>query len=231
MMSLVDVVQRVRTRARARRSRLFRTEFRLTAETRVLDLGSEDGSSIAAVLRETPVKARNVYIADINSRAVLRGEKIYGFRPVVIPETGRLPFQDGFFDIVYCSSVIEHVTILKQSVWSLRSGRDFCSQAENRQREFAQEIIRLGKAYFVQTPNRWFPIESHTWLPFAAYLPRRALLALLRLTNRVWIKKTTPDWRLLTVSDMRRMFPDAEIERERFGGMTKSIMAIRNPAT
>jgi hypothetical protein len=47
------------------------------------------------------------------------------------------------------------------------------------------------------------------------------------VTNRVWIKKTSPDWNLLSAADMQRLFPEAEIVRERFLGLTKSVMAIK----
>src|SRR5690606_41323531 len=95
------------------------------------------------------------------------------------------------------------------------------------QQDFAREIARLGKGYFVQTPCKSFPFESHSWLPFVAYVPRPALIPLLSASNRVWIKKTTPDWHLLSESEMRRLFPDATIVKERLGGFTKSLMAIR----
>jgi SAM-dependent methyltransferase len=164
---------------------------------------------------------------DISAEMVNKGHAQYGFVPVTIAEAGRLPFEDGFFDVVYCSSVIEHVTVPKERVWAICSGSEFRRAADERQRDFAQEIRRLGKRYFVQTPNKWFPIESHSWLPFIGYLPRGWQLPILRISNRVWVKRTNPDWRLLTAADMRGLFPDAVIERERLFGMTKSIMAIK----
>ena len=75
-----------------------------------------------------------------------------------------------------------------------------------------------AKTYFVQTPNKWFPIESHTWLPFVGFVPRAAQLATIAVSNRFWIKRTSPDWHLLTAREMRTLFPDAEIRRERFLG-------------
>lgn len=224
---VLNAVTQVRTRARQKRAAIFRRCFPLDPKTKILDVGSEDGSNIAMLLRATPVKPGNVYIAYISEAAVKRGHDRYGFVPVPIPETGRLPFEDSYFDIVYCSSVIEHVTLPKADIWAMRSGRDFRERAWERQREFAREIARLGKAYFVQTPNKWFPIESHTWLPFVGYLPRNLLVPLIGVTNRVWIKRTSPDWSLLSVADMQRLFPEAEIIREEFLGLTKSLMAIK----
>lgn len=227
MSAIVQAVNGFRARARAGRASVFRRHFRLGPDSRVLDIGSENGTAIAAVLQGAGVAPGNVYIADIDREAVEGGHRLYGFSPVVIPESGRLPFDDGFFDVIYCSSVIEHVTVPKADVWAVRSGREFRRIADERQTEFAREIRRLGRGYFVQTPNRWFPIESHTWLPFVGYLPRHLLVLLLALTNRFWIKRTAPDWRLLSTREMRRLFPEARIVRERVWGMTKSIMAIK----
>lgn len=52
-------------------------------------------------------------------------------------------FQDNEFDAVFSNSVIEHVG-------------DYEAQ-----RQMANEIMRVGKRYFVQTPNFYFPIEPH----------------------------------------------------------------------
>jgi SAM-dependent methyltransferase len=214
--------------ARRKRAKFFLSRYQITEATKILDLGSEDGSAIAGILKDTAARPENIYIADINAAAVAKGAAAFGFQPVTIDEDGRLPFPDGYFDIVFCSSVIEHVTVAKEEVWTLKSGSRFKSRAATRQKSFANEIRRVGKLYFVQTPYVYFPIESHSWLPFVGYLPRRLLLPLLKLTNLFWVKRTSPDWYLLNRSELSKLFPEAEIVKERAFGLTKSIMAVRN---
>jgi len=214
-------------KARAKRAELFRRTFHLDENTKILDIGSETGSNIHAVLKGTRVRPENVYIADIQPRLIDMGATCYGYVPVHVQEAGPLPFPDHYFDIVYCSSVIEHVTVLKQSVWSVWSGRRFREAARERQKEFAQEIRRLGKRFFVQTPYRHFPIEPHSWLPFAAWLPRWALIPTLRLANIAWITEPVPDWHLLDRGEMAALFSDARILEEKSFGLTKSLMAVK----
>ena len=143
---ITGLVEHVRTRARTARATVFRHEFPVRENTRILDIGSEDGTAIARVLAGTGIPPHNVYIADIDAARVHAGQRQFGFVPVVIPESGKLPFADGFFDIVYCSSVIEHVTVPKNEVWTTRSGTSFRRRAEESQGAFAQEIRRLGKS-------------------------------------------------------------------------------------
>jgi SAM-dependent methyltransferase len=227
MSAIARIAKHVSRRARRQRAALFRSSFALGPATRILDLGSEDGSHIHDVLSGTAVTPANVYIADIKEHVVRRGQQLYGFTPVVIDQSQRLPFEDGYFDIVYSSSVIEHVTVPKEQVWGLHDGGEFRERAWRRQGQFADEIRRLGRQYFVQTPSRTFPIECHTWLPGVAWLPRWLLVPCLRLTNRFWIKSTAPDWNLLSPRQLASLFADGRIVRERFLGLTKSIMAVK----
>lgn len=191
-------------------------------------MGSENGTNIFNVLKDAAYEPENVYIADISRDAVKNGASLYGFKPVVVDESGNLPFEDGFFDIVYCSSVIEHTTVPKAELWEWRDGKKFKEASWERQSGFAREITRLGKQYFVQTPCKTFPIESHTWLPLVGHFPREVLLPILRLSNRYWVKAADPDFNLLGLSEMQQLFPDAEIVLETKYGFTKSLMAIRN---
>jgi hypothetical protein len=228
MTSLAQLFVHASQRARSKRAAIFCNYFGwIGRQTRILDLGSEDGRNIRSVLAGLDITPANVHIADIDAGAVNRGHDQYGYTPIVLSESEVLPFDDRAFDVVYCSSVIEHVTVPKSEVWSIHSGRVFRERAWTRQRAFANEIRRVAKSYFVQTPNANFPVESHTWLPFIGYLPRPLQLATLGVTNRVWIKRTAPDWNLLRRRQMQELFPDAEIVNESTLGLVKSLMAVR----
>jgi len=108
---------------------------------------------------------------------------------------------DMSFDLVHSNSVIEHV-----GGWSKIEA-------------MAREVRRLAPSYFIQTPNFWFPVEPHYKLPFVQYLP---------MPIRRAVTRDDPERiRLLSVGEMRRLFPDAELWRERLFGFTKSMVAIR----
>lgn len=78
-----------------------------------------------------------------------------------------LPFCDRSFDIVHASAVIEHV-----------GSRD-------RQRRFVEELCRVARrCVFVTTPNRFYPLEFHTLLPLAHWLPPPTFHRVLRATGR-----------------------------------------------
>src|SRR5215471_9777279 len=122
---MIGFMKNLSRRARERRAALFRNRFALDEHTRILDLGAEGGVNIHAVLAGTRVRPENVYIADIHSQHVEEGARRYGYVPVLVSEGGPLPFPDQYFDIVFCSSVIEHVTLPKNRVWKEYSTRRF----------------------------------------------------------------------------------------------------------
>jgi hypothetical protein len=187
----------------------------------ILDLGGGDGSHIAMVVPGH----RNVTIADIDRGKLDLARFRYAHKSRVLTESERLPFHDREFDIVFCSSVIEHITGPKEVVGEIRSTRVFETRATLHQHRFAEEVRRIGKSYFVQTPYKYFPIESHTSAPgFVILLPRSAQL---EIWKRWPFYNHVPDFNLLTVRDMQRFFPDAEIHLESEFGFTKSIMAVR----
>ncbi len=167
-------------------------------------------------------------IADIDLGALRRGRELYGFDTLHLDESARLPVPNNHFDIVFCSSVIEHVTVDKRDVEMMQGGHTFRQAAIERQQLLAQEIRRVSKRYYVQTPNRYFVVENHTWLPgFVVLFPRPLLLRTIRMMNKWWPKHTSADWNLLTARDMRSLFPEARILRERSFGLTKSLIAIK----
>jgi Methyltransferase domain len=125
-------------------------------------------------------------------------------------------FQDRQFDIVFSNSVIEHVG----GDWEVRS--------------MADEIRRVGKSYYVQTPNRYFPVEPHFVFPLFQFLPIRVRAVLVhtfplgwypRIPDRKEAEAAVRSVNLLSRSQVRLLFPDAETAEERLFGMAKSIQA------
>lgn len=177
---------------------------------------------------------RNVWIADSDREALEDAERRFGFRTLLLDGNERLPVADKAFDIVFCSSVIEHITGPKEeappvSKWD---GRRFAALAFDYQKRFAEEMRRVGRSCFVQTHDRYFPVEVHSWLPFAGFLPAHWQWALIRTIGRFWRPmRGQPDWALLTEKQMREFFPDAELHREKLLFFTKSLIAIRRDAS
>jgi len=125
-------------------------------------------------------------------------------------------FADGQFDIIYSNSTIEHVGNLID------------------QKHMASEVARVGKRYFVQTPNRYFPIEPHFVFPFFQFFPISLRAWLIQNFKLGWYPKiadaqqalsTVKSIRLMTKSEVQEMFPDAEIFDEKYLGLTKSFVA------
>jgi hypothetical protein len=130
-----------------------------------------------------------------------------------------LPFGDKTYDLAFSNSVIEHV---------------------GNPKAFAEEAVRVGRSYYVQTPNYWFPIEPHYMAPIVHFLPKhwRRRLAR-RFTGWGLIAKPTPEQvdyqvdttNLMKPPEVRALFPNARIDRETFLGMTKSLIAIGGEPT
>jgi SAM-dependent methyltransferase len=210
---------------RLRRGQLFIERLQPTETDKILDLGGGRGGHIAEIV---PFR-RNVTIGELDAEALKKAAETHGFGTLHLDGGERFPVADGAYDVVFCSSVIEHVTGPKEITYNLEDAGEFAASARAQQANFAAELRRIAKRYFVQTPYKYFPIEQHSFLPFfIVLLPRRWQVRLMRfLYEHRWFKPVYPDFRLLTIREMRALFPDAEIVLERYCGFVKSIVAIK----
>lgn len=138
---------------------------------------------------------------------------IRGGNACALPE-----YEDNSFDIVHSNSVIEHV-----GTWSNMA-------------DMAKEVRRLAPHYYVQTPNFWFPMEPHYRTLFFQMFPENMRARMLLKKKRGFrgphatLGAAMQDLQSVALIDFRQMtelFPDARIERERFMGLTKSLIAWR----
>ena len=192
--------------------RRFARELHIAAETRVLDVGGTPET-----WDMLPVRPRVTLLNTPRTKAELAAAGCW-----VAGDGRALPFRDAAFDVVFSNSVIEHV-----------------GDAES-QRRFAREIARVGRAYWVETPNRWFPVEQHLLTPLVHWLPKRwqrfivprftvwsALVRPSQDRRAFYLAHYLEDVRLLSAAGLAALFPDARLIRERLCGWTKSLVAVR----
>jgi hypothetical protein len=192
--------------------REFVTRLGVTSQTRILDVGGTPANWLLVEVRPR-VTLLNM------PRGQERREQGFTF---VSGDGCQLPFPDQSFEIVFSNSVIEHVGAPKQ------------------QQRFAAEVRRVGRYYWVQTPNRWFPVEQHLLTPLVHWLPANIQRAWVTKWT-VWdlVERPSPDRReyyiqhyldqvrLLSAVELAAVFPDSEILRERVLGWTKSLIAVK----
>jgi hypothetical protein len=166
------------------------------------------------------LRERKVKITILN----LHGSELIGMNAddvfeQVVGDACCLDFEDGQFDFAHSNSVIEHV-----GTW-------------RNMKAFASEARRVSKNYYIQTPYFWFPIDPHFYaFPMFHWLPRplRArlvhelpLAAAGRIRGVDRSFEAIDGARLLDASQFRFLFPDSTVRFERFMGLPKSMIAIR----
>jgi SAM-dependent methyltransferase len=156
-------------------------------------------------------------LAPVRPRVVFLNEPREEAPSTVHADGCRLPFRDGAFDVVFSNSVIEHVG------------------GPARQKQFASEVARVGRGFWVQTPNRRFPVELHLLTPFVHWLPRRWQRWMVpRFTVWSLLVRAAPDRRefflrhyldsvrLLSSEELAALFPGARLLKS-----PKSLVAYR----
>ena len=73
--------------------------------------------------------------------------------PYLVADGCYMPFADQSFDLVVSNAVIEHVGLAADQL------------------AFVAEHVRVGRDWVITTPNRWFPVESHTSTLFLHWRP------------------------------------------------------------
>lgn len=208
-------------RARARRFDQFLARFPDLGSMRVLDLGGEAHTWLGHSVRPASVLLLNLdWRAEAQKRELAGTPESEWIEPLGGDACSPPPeLAQDHFDLVYSNSVIEHVG------------------GHLRRRYFAHHVRELGDHYWIQTPYRYFPLEPHWLFPGFQFLPLRARGAV----HRRWPigssagRSDSPeravgivlDVELLSASAMSFYFPDGELLRERIGGVTKSLIAVR----
>jgi hypothetical protein len=199
-------------RMRDHRWDLFLQRFPDVGAMRVLDLGGTCGAWRAA-------KARPGHVTLLNSEDQGPGQE--DWLTVVTGDACDPPgeVRGQAFDLVYSNSTIEHVG------------------GHAKRAAFARVVRDAAPHHWVQTPNRYFPIEPHWLFPGFQFLPVPARSFVSRNWPFGWYSRRGEDRatvvegvleiELLGTTEMQQYFPDSEILPERLLGLTKSLVAVR----
>jgi SAM-dependent methyltransferase len=193
-------------RSRLRRFDTFMREMRPTPFDRVLDVGAGEGEGRGVNFFED----RYPWPAQITALALSDLPAFRRAHPsvtLVVGDGRRLPFADRSFEIAFSNAVIEHVG------------------TSDDQRRFVAEACRVADRVFLSTPNRWFPLDSHTMAPFAHWLPMRWRNAIYRTIGRGSYASERA-LRLIGTRELRAFVPDGfrvRIIRQRVAGLTANL--------
>jgi hypothetical protein len=181
---------------------------------RIIDLG---GTEVYWRIAANHVDDPRIQIELVNLDAEPTSKP--NFRSAVGNACDLADFDDMSYDLVHSNSLIEHV-----GTWDSML-------------RLAANVRRLAPAYFVQTPYFWFPIEPHFRFPLFHWVPESLRYRLIMAGDLGYMKRansvtdavrSVQNARLLDYRQFAELFPDAEIRRERFIGLTKSLLAIRS---
>lgn len=187
----------------------------LTEQTKILDVGAQvrRGDHRDLQLIDIYPWKHNITAVNVLEEHVQQIKEAYPQVNAIRGDACELPLADKSFDLVYSNAVIEHVG-------------DF-----QRQRKMASEVRRVGKHWFVTTPNRWFPFEFHlrlplvTWLPGRLYLKIGSIYRFSHIEGRYMTGLDCSDIELLTARQMRKCFPESKIIKHRTTFMAETLIA------
>ncbi len=213
----MSLFEKFSTASRQRKMDMFNRIMQPGSNTRILDIGAQinPNHEYGLQLIDAYPHKRNITAINISADHVEHIKHHYPDVDARVGDACALEFPDKSFDIVYSNAVIEHV-----GSW------------EN-QCKMAAEIMRVSKKWFVTTPNRWYPFEFHmrlplvTWLPGGAYLTAGSIVCYQHQIRRYrWFTPRRTDLRLMTARELRSIFPQSRIVKQRITFMPETLIAI-----
>lgn len=206
----VDSPDSLAEQFRARRWSELSRRFPDLADMHVIDLGGTVSSWVRA-----PLRPAHVTVLTLEPEGAEDLDWIDAHHADACAPPAELAGQTG--DLVYSNAVLEHV-----------------GGAERRQR-FAETVHRMAERHWVQTPYRYFPLEPHWLFPGFQFLPVASRVAI----GRRWRLVHSPNTdyaammgsvlsvELVGLAEFRYLFPGSDIVKERFAGLTKSVIAVK----
>ena len=121
----------------------------------ILDIGTTPSLDEEQNILLTKTINNNNITCLSNQDCEILSKKYNNIKKFIIGDATKINFQNSTFDIVHSNATIEHVGSYQNQI------------------SLIKETFRVSKKYvFIQTPNRYYPIDFHTTLPFIHWLPK-----------------------------------------------------------
>jgi hypothetical protein len=186
------------------------------SSSKILDMGatSEQQSREANFLETLYPHKERITAAGIEDASFL-ADKYPGLTFRKVEEGKPFPFGDGEFDVAFSHAVIEHIVRDEDRIF------------------FLSELLRVSKAVFFTTPNKYFPIEPHTVTPLLHFACPPLFYWMLdrKILHKFYGRSNL---RLLGEQDLRNLVGEvktssAEFHRIHLLGFTSNLVAIVRP--
>jgi len=164
-MSLAEKISKFN---RQRKWQKFLEQCAPGADTQILDIGfsDEEYSAVDNFLEKNYSYPQNITAIGIDqpNKFLARYPKVKAIKY----DGTHFPFSDQSFSIAWSNAVLEHVGKREAQI------------------NFLKEIKRVAKKAFITTPNRNFPLEVHTRIPFLHWLPKDSFDWILKRVGKGW---------------------------------------------
>ena len=215
-----SISYRLRSKRDVALRELIETIHRTNGSVRIVDLGGSVNYWRRVGFEFLVNNGARIAVVNLDESELIPADAPHDVFEFTFADACGLPqFGDAQFDLAHSNSVIEHV-----GSWS-------------RMKDFAREMRRVGKSYYVQTPYYWFPVDPHFYkFPLFHWLPRPTRAALLnalplahagRIPGVDMANEVLEHTQLLDYRQFRFLFPDSTLRFERIAGLPKSMIATR----
>ena len=153
---LHSLIKNVTINARQKFFNKFRKLTNYNINKTVLDIGTTPSMDDEQnIFLENTKNNLNITCISNQDCSVLKN-KYPNVKEFIIGDGKKTKFLDNSFDIVHSNATIEHVG------------------SYTNQLKFIEESVRISKKFvFIQTPNRYYPIDFHTTIPLIHWLPKK----------------------------------------------------------
>jgi SAM-dependent methyltransferase len=203
-----EVLKNFSRRSRRKKFELFQAIFQPRPQDLILDVGVSGRLFAPYSFEDYYPYPERIIAGGISRDEVFGARERYPDSRYALFNGCALPFADKTFDIVFSNAVIEHV------------------MGPGQRELFAREVRRVGRSWFVTTPNYWFPFEPHYHLPFIQFLPREAQRWYNRLLGTAIPKGKLGNLSLLSARELHRLFPEGRIVHVRVTFWPETLVSV-----